>query len=151
MTKKNHINSSRKELEVPSCSRDFAEALEHPCCWSKSLSPCASVSLLQQGAPRTCFSDVWLLQDLSPGKPQRTGQESCVEMVTLIPNLRCCVGVGAPTLPGVLPCWEPRKESLRLDPTPYQYLLARRRWEEKFHFDLSSNPFAHFKACLVPI
>lgn len=119
MTTKNHINSSRKELEAPSCSRDFAEALECPCSWSKSLCPCASVSLLQQGAPRTYLSDVWhFLQDLSPGKAPRMGQESCVEMVPLMPNLRCRVGVGAPTLPVVVPGWVPRKESLRLDPTP---------------------------------
>lgn len=75
-------------------------------------------------------------------------------MATLIPKLRCCMGVGALTLPGpsVLPGWVPRKESLRLDPTPHQYSLARRKWEENLNFfDPSSNSFSLFKACLVPV
>lgn len=63
------------------------------------------------------------------------GQESCFDVIS---TLRCCVGVGVPTLPGpsVIPGWVPRKESLRLDPT--LHLLARKKWEKKLHFDPST-------------
>lgn len=78
------------------------------------------------------------------------GQESSVDMVTLIPKLRCCVGVGVPTFPGpyVLPGWMLRKASLRLDPTPHEYSLARRK--NSNFFDLSFTSFSLLKACFVP-